>query len=179
MTVRRLFRLAERTFAVIGLLLVTYHAAFDLGEVLSPSMEPTLRGEGGSGSDWVLTEKLTGRLRRPRRWELLTFRTPDGLQVVKRVVGLPGETVALRDGGLWVDGRVVARPAALASLRYLPYGNLTPGRGPVPCGDGFYLLGDASQDSQDSRFEGPIPARQIVGRAWLVVWPLNRAGPAA
>jgi signal peptidase I len=46
----------------------------------------------------------------------------------------------------------------------------------VPCGDGYYVLGDELKDSDDSRFNGPVPARRVMGRACRVVWPWKRAG---
>jgi len=55
------------------------------------------------------------------------------------------------------------------------YGNLTEGK-PVPCGDGYYVLGDDLKDSDDSRFNGPVPPHRILGRAWLIVSPRNRFG---
>ena len=46
----------------------------------------------------------------------------------------------------------------------------------MPCGSGYYVLGDDLKDSDDSRFNGPVPADRIMGRAWLIVWPMKRLG---
>ncbi|MGD9649044.1 MAG: S26 family signal peptidase [Pirellulales bacterium] len=47
---------------------------------------------------------------------------------------------------------------------------------PFACGDGYYVLGDDSKDSDDSRFNGPVPTDDVLGRPWLILWPRDRAG---
>jgi signal peptidase I len=74
-----------------------------------------------------------------------------------------------------VDGAPAACPRKVAHLRYYAYGSLVNGR-EAPCGAGYFVLGDDSPDSQDSRFEGPVERADIVGRAWLVLWPPSRIG---
>ena len=84
-------------------------------------MAPTLRGHDWQSGDLVLTERVSYWFRRPHRWEVVTFRTNDGVQVMKRVIGLPGEHVQMRrDGQILIDGRAVERPAELHVIRYLP-----------------------------------------------------------
>ncbi len=173
--VLRGLRFVEHGFAVIGVLFLTYHLVFDLSVMGSNSMSPTLRGTSVEDGDWVLTEKLTCRLRGARRWEVLAFDNQDGMQVMKRVVGLPGETVSLKDNSLLVDGAPVTRPEPLKDIRYLAYGKLHRGR-EAECGEGYFVLGDDSTDSWDSRYEGPVGPDRITGRPWLVVWPPSRIG---
>jgi signal peptidase I len=106
---------------------------------------------------------------------VVAYKRDDGATLMKRAAGLPGEAVQLTDDRrLLVDGQEVDVPAGLNS-RFLRYGTLFEGR-PIPCGDGFYVLGDDLKDSDDSRFNGPVRADRIVGRAWLIVWPLERFG---
>jgi signal peptidase I len=165
----------ERLFAFIGLLFVIYFLGFNLSQIVTGSMSPTLQGESLHDGDWVLTEKITYLFRKPRRWDVVAFVNDEGLQVMKRVVGLPGESVSLNDGQLSINGLQLTRPDSIRSLIYYAYGNLLYGD-PVECGDGFYILGDDSKDSQDSRFEGPLDPDRIVGRSWLIVWPPSRIG---
>jgi signal peptidase I len=139
-------------------------------------MAPTLQGESLFQGDVILSERISYRFRRPRRWELIMFREEEFyLQVMKRVVGLPGETVRLDDKGqaIFINGTPVARPASLQDIRYLSYGNLTGGKA-ASCADGYYVLGDFSMDSQDSRWTGPVRPSQIMARPWLIVWPPSR-----
>ena len=186
---RRALRWTEHCLAALGGLLLAYHLFFDLTVVVSGSMAPTLVGSGPDDGDWVLTEKLTFRLRSPRRWEVVNFHMRDGTQVMKRVVGLPGETVGLEveldargkpvrgteATAVLVGGRRVERPESLEAIRYYALGKLFAGRS-VEAGDGHVVLGDDSRDSWDSRWEPPVKPKEIVGRAWLRVWPPSRIG---
>ncbi|HOX05816.1 MAG TPA: signal peptidase I [Planctomycetota bacterium] len=173
--VRRLLRWAERTLALCGLAFIVYHVGFDLSAMSSDSMSPALAGTNARNGDWVLTEKVSYWFRRPRRWEVVTFLNDDGLQVMKRVAGLPGERVGIREDRVVVDGAEPPRPERLARLRHYAYGSLHKGA-EAACGDGYFVLGDNTADSLDSRYEGPVRPDSVVGRAWLVVWPPEKAG---
>jgi signal peptidase I len=114
--------------------------------------------------------------RLPVRGELVVVRrapqrgAPGSFEVVKRVVGLPGERVRLVDGGLEVDGRKVAEP-------YLqPPGGIGDGEDlDVTLGAGQYLvLGDHRAASTDGRDFGPVPASALVGRVRFAYWPPRR-----
>lgn len=173
--IRAVFRWAEHGFAVVGVTFVIYGTCFNLSVVVSESMNPTLQGTSVATGDWVLAEKVTYWLRNPRRWEVALWRSGEGKQVMKRVVGLPGERVSLRKGRVLIDGTEAETPEAVASIKYLACGQLHRGR-QASCGQGYFVLGDDSWDSQDSRFEGPMGPEQIGGRAWLIVWPWDRFG---
>ena len=121
----------------------------------------------------MLSEKLTYRFRRPRRWEVMQFWNTEGLLVAKRVIGLPGENVSIVDHQVCINGEPIDRPASLQWLSYYAYGNLRKGQS-VDCGNGYYVLGDSSDDSYDSRFEGPVPPDRIVARGWMILRPLKR-----
>lgn len=174
--IRWCVRFAERVLALIGLAAIVYHSTLYITPVVSPSMAPTLKGNSRSDGDWVLTERLSFRWRDPRRWEVATIRCDDGMVVMKRVVGLPGETVQiLRGGRIVIDGEPINPPTSLRFLKYLPYGNVVADQ-TACCGDGFYVLGDDSKDSDDSRFNGPVARQNIIGRAWLIIAPQSRRG---
>lgn len=171
----RTFRYGERMLAIFGATVAIFWLTMDYSVIISPSMSPTLMGTGADNGDRVITEKVTGWYRTPRRWEVITFEKPTGERVMKRVVGLPGETVQITSGReLLIDGKAVELPPVLDRM-YLRYGNLADGDA-VPCGDGYYVLGDDLKDSEDSRFIGPVPERLIIGRAWMIVSPWERIG---
>jgi signal peptidase I len=168
-------RWIERGLAGFGAVVAFYWLTMDVSVVVSPSMSPTLMGTNPDDGDRVIAEKITYWFRRPRRWEIVAFLNDSGEKRMKRVAGLPGENVQMiRPGELLVNGQPVECPASL-DHKYLRFGNLTDGK-PVPCGDGYYVLGDDLKDSDDSRFNGPVPAKRIFGRAWLIVWPTTRFG---
>lgn len=131
--------------------------------ISSGSMGPTLLA-----GDHVLIEKL-----RPsstwRRGHLLAFTAPDGTLMVKRAVGLPGDRVGLRDGGLVVNGRRVAEPYVdQADVDGVYYGPVR-----VPAGH-VLVMGDDRGASIDSRRFGPVPFTQVEGRVLAVLWPPDR-----
>lgn len=175
----RVLRWLERGLAAAGLVFLVYHAAFDLREVVSNSMAPTLRGErpGAAGNDWVLYETLSTRAgAAPPRSRLVVFRSDEGLPIVKRVAGLPGERLRIVGGRLEVDGVLLPPPAP--GVKYTRAGLLRPGPdGPlaheVP-GGAVFLLGDDSKDSWDSRYFGGMPVERLQARAVAVVWPPAR-----
>lgn len=174
---RWLLRQLEHALALVGLGTIVYCTCFDLSRVVTPSMSPTLQGNDWRGGDLVLTERVSYWFRRPRRWEVMTLRNRNGMQVMKRVVGLPGERVQMLAGGeIVIDGQAIARPPQLDQLDYFPFGNLTSDKPPVECGAGYFVLGDFSRDSDDSRFNGPVETDQLMGRAWLILAPAGRRG---
>lgn len=131
----------------------------------SESMSPTL--EVG---DSVLAAKFAYRVADPERGDLAVFNGPDGT-TIKRVVALPGDTVAVRDGVLVVNGEPKREP-------YVDY-NLTDSSffGPerVPAGHVF-VMGDNRSNSRDSRAFGPVPEEDLTGKVLLRVSPLDRIG---
>jgi signal peptidase I len=171
--VRRAWRTAVAIFAVIGLITTARPFLFDLTPIISGSMAPTLQGDV-HGGDWVLAEKLSYYFRAPRRWEVVEFTNSEGIQVMKRVAALPGESITVKNNRAVINGAEVIPPVD-PPPRYYPYGNLLSGK-PVDAGSGYYVLGDDSVDSQDSRYEGTVRRESIRARAWLIVWPLNRFG---
>ena len=127
---------------------------------------------------------LVNKLFVPRRWDFVTVRSPvnPGEQYVKRLIGLPGEEVVIKEGQVWVNGNPLQPPAEIASLRFTPpawseadalWGS--PGR-PAKLGPGEnFVVGDFAERSADSRTWGkPIPQSDITGVVTLVYYPISR-----
>ncbi|WP_178551620.1 signal peptidase I [Frisingicoccus sp.] len=137
--------------------------------VMGHSMEPTLQD-----SDNLITDKITYRFRDPKRFDIIVFPFKDNRAtlLIKRIVGMPGETVQVIDGNVYVNGYALEDN----------YGNAVmtdPGLAADPVvlkEDEYFVLGDNRNNSTDSRFEsvGNIHRSEIIGRAWLRVWPLNK-----
>jgi signal peptidase I len=172
---RRCLRLVERFFAVFGLGMLIYHTCFEITVMISGSMAPSLQGNDFATGDRVLVEKISRHFRVPRRWEIHQFHNAEGQSVAKRIVGLPGERLALKNGVLHLNGQPLPLPSDLAHLRYHAYGNLAANQ-EVDCGEGYYVLGDDSRDSFDSRYIGVITADDFEGRAWIVLGPRAHRG---
>lgn len=139
----------------------------------SASMEPTLHGCDGCVPDRVLVDKLSYRFRDPQRGEVVVFPRPANLAVsdarlIKRVIGLPGETVSGHDGAVWIGDRRLDEPyvnPACDGTADFPALSVPAGR--------VFVMGDNRCNSLDGRVFGPIKESTIVGRAFLIMWPLG------
>lgn len=129
--------------------------------VFGQSMEPQLLPR-----QRLVVEKVTYRFRSPRRGQLVVVEIEEsGANLIKRVVGEPGETVEVEDGTVLVDGKPLSEPYVLLPSR----DNTRPFTlGPTE----YFVLGDNRPHSRDSRQFGPVDRQDIVGRAWLRYWPL-------
>lgn len=118
----------------------------------------------------------------PERGDVIILRPPGGSDspYVKRVIALPGETVAVRDGTVYVDGRALDEPYIADPARYAyPAGNSGDGDAlTVPAGSVF-VLGDNRNHSTDSHVFGPVPLDNVIGQASVSYWPPRDIGPIA
>lgn len=133
--------------------------------VLGQSMEPNLYED-----QKLVVDKVSYHFRQPERGEIVVVDMgPDELPLIKRVIGLPGETLEIKNHRVLIDGEVLSE-TYLAVIMNQDYGSLT-----IPAGHVF-VMGDNRNVSMDSRMIGPIPLERIIARAWLRVWPLEKAG---
>ncbi len=181
----RVRSLVEWVAVIVGALvvaLVVKTFLFQAFFIPSASMEPTLE-EG----DRVLVNKLSYDVHDVNRGDVVVFELPpdkvgpDGIKdLIKRVIALPGDVIETRDGVVYINDRRLSEP-------YLPEGTVTgdPSNGSnpaierqtVPEGTVF-VMGDNRDNSHDSRYpdRGPIPIESVVGRAFVLVWPLGEVG---
>ena len=184
-------------FEMWGLVIIALLLAFAIKTFLvqafyipSGSMIPTL--EIG---DRVLVEKVSYRLRDPERGEVIVFQRPgsegaragvsgqlrsflEGLglaqpdadiDLIKRVIGLPGERVRVKKGVVLINGKPLKEPYAQPETRSFPATAVPEGQ--------LFMMGDNRMNSQDSRFPelGTIPLDNVVGRAFVILWPPSQA----
>ena len=156
------------TALAIALIIKTF--LFQAFYIPSESMVPTLKVH-----DRVLVNKLSYKLHDIHRGDIVVFTKPKGeasdiKDLIKRVVGLPGETVEVRDCKVLINGNPLDEPYVKQWTRTCTFA-------PKVVGDNqVFVMGDNRDDSQDSRFFGPISEDLIVGRAFIVVWPLSNLG---
>jgi signal peptidase I len=164
---------------VVAVLLRTFVVA--TYSIPSGSMEPTLQV-----GDRILVDKLSYHLHDVDRGDIVVFSTPANEDcagprvpdLVKRVIGLPGETISLSDGRVDIDGRLLPEPFLPPEVRNDTY--------PGPSNSAFslhhayripagyvFVMGDNRSLSCDSRFWGPIPESTIVGKVDMRIWPLS------
>ena len=161
---------------VVALLLTLVIRTFVIQafKIPSGSMRPTLM-EG----DKLFVNKYTYRFHPPKRGAIVVFKYPEDPKkdFIKRLVALENETVEIRDGKISVDGQVLDDPETFGKFYYY---NHDPFGGPnekikVP-ENAYYVLGDNSANSTDSRFWGFVPKANLVGKAVFRWWPLTKIG---
>lgn len=189
---KRVRALVELPFLLAAALVITLVVKGLLAQAFfipSASMEPQLR-EG----DRVVVSRLSYRVHDPRRGDIVVFPSPEvepekeGLvervfhdvlesvalrdpgdrELIKRVIGLPGETIEARDGQIFIDGRRLVEPYLRPEVRTNDFGPTE-----IP-EDSVFVMGDNRPNSRDSRFIGAIEVDTIVGRAIWRVWPPSR-----
>jgi signal peptidase I len=136
----------------------------------SLSMYPTLHK-----GDRVLVNKVSYDLHDIHRGDIVVFERPPGeptsiKDLIKRVIGLPGDVIEGRDGIVYVNGTALEES-------YIDPGDRTENlpKQNVPAGE-LFVMGDNRNNSEDSRVFGPIPEKTVVGRAFVRVWPVTRLG---
>ncbi len=158
-------------------------------KVPTTAMEPTLIGDSHGTPDHVMVDRVSYLLSQPKRGDLVTFRTTgimgiegDGeIFFVKRVAGLPGEQIEIRDGHVFADGRLLNDKDGIPPITYTPSVSSLPsvipkgGSYTVPP-DGFFCLGDNTAHSLDSRIWGSVPRKNIYGRVSRIYYPFSRIG---
>lgn len=156
--------------------------AFQAYFIPSGSMIPTLMVQ-----DRVLVNKLSYDFHDVNRGDVIVFKRPEGTSgdvddLIKRVIGLSGETLVFQNGNVFVDGQLVEESYIAEQDSTFPIAGIP---GCVPAGtstectvpsDHVFVLGDNRRGSTDGRVFGPVPEETIVGRAWVRVWPITSIG---
>lgn len=152
---------------VLAFLLLNYVAQRTL--VDGTSMNPTLQN-----NDSVLVEKLSYRFGEPERYDIIVFRflPKEETYYIKRIIGLPGETVQIIDGYVYINGELLEDDPLADDVMDIA------GRAsePITLGENeYFVLGDNRNGSSDSRMEsvGNVTESQIVGKAFIRIWPLT------
>lgn len=137
--------------------------------VIGDSMQTTL-----SDGDNLITDKITYRFKDPKRFDIVVFPFKENTSklLIKRIIGMPGETVQIKNGKVYINGyelqenygNEIMNDAGIASE-------------PILLGeDEYFVLGDNRNNSQDSRFSsvGNVSRSDLIGRAWVRIWPLDK-----
>lgn len=171
--------IVETVVVALSIFLVVYLFFMQPHQVNGQSMEPTfLSGE------YVLTDKVSYQTGKPQRGDIVVFHAPEaagcpagtGCDFIKRILAVPGDSIAVGDNEIIVNGQTLPEP-------YIPPENITQageftrgGREVYLGDDEYFVVGDNRQFSSDSRVWGPISKSDIVGRAFLRYWPLDQVG---
>jgi signal peptidase I len=159
----------------IGIALLIRTFIFSPYMVDGHSMDPTLQDR-----ERLFVDKAVYYLHQPQRGDIIVFHATPERDFVKRVIGLPGETVEVRNDTLYINGKVVNEPYLEKRKEELKKSgqHLTEDFGPVTIPQGkIFVMGDNRPNSLDSRFQlGPVSLDKVVGRSEFVFWPMNQIG---
>jgi signal peptidase I len=154
---------------IVLVLFLWFQAVFQSVVVNGASMETNL-----DQGQVVLINKAAYWFGGPKRGDIIVFRAPEGARLegesyIKRVIGLPGETVEIKNGDVYINGALLLEPDSIVK-DHSYYGpvNVTSGH--------YFVLGDNRGNSEDSRHNWTVPRGNIIGKAWLSIWPLSKWG---
>jgi len=163
----------------LSVFVLLYFFVMQPNEVKGSSMLPNF--EDG---EFLLTDKITYQFKRdPARGDVVVFKAPpsepcaaDECEYIKRVIGLPGDTVMVKNNSVYLNGEILIEDFLPKSFVTEPQSFLREGREVViPSGE-YLLLGDNRSHSRDGREFGPVPRESIVGRAFFKYWPVSSLG---
>ncbi len=179
----------EAVLWAVGLALLIRWLVIEPYKIPTGSMNPTLRGiehdENGEkthGGDKILANKFIYFFKEPQRGDIVIFRTkgiqgidPRKKDFVKRLIGLPGDTVEVRRGHVYINGDQLTEPEIFQKINYESRGRYATAGHPVKIPEeSYFFMGDNSGNSNDGRYWGFVPEDNIKGKALMIYWPPSR-----
>jgi signal peptidase I len=163
---RAFIREVVGTILLATVIFVVLQISFQTFIVVGCSMEPNFQW-----TQRLVVNKAVYHFREPERGNVIVFEPADGRQAdyIKRVIALPGETVEIKDGLVYVDGS----PLDESYIKEPPRYTLQPREVPE---DNYFVLGDNRNNSNDSHNGWTVPRENIIGRVWLSIWPPSQWG---
>jgi len=157
----------------IAIFLFVYLLVLQPHKIKGDSMQPNY-----PDGEFLLADKVTYRLRDPKRGDVVVFQAPNAPneEYIKRIIGLPGETVKVEGGRVYISGKLLNEPYIKSTLATLSGNFAKEGLEIKIPSDYYFVLGDNRPASSDSRAWGFVPISSINGRAWVVYWPPEKTG---
>jgi signal peptidase I len=147
---------------VIAFIIITFIGQVTV--VRGASMEPTLHN-----TDRLSADKISYRFESPKRSEIIIFKPPLEIKrnYIKRIIGIPGDKIEIIKGEIYLNDNKLEE-------NYIEYNSYEDVSAILVPDDSFFVLGDNRSNSSDSRYWGFVPRKNVVGKAWVVFWPLNK-----
>lgn len=171
---RELLNTAIYLLCVLGAVWLVITFVGQRTEVEGASMENTLHN-----GDNLIVDKLSYRFHDPERFDIIVFpfQFQDNTYYIKRIIGLPGETVQIMDdGSIYINGEKLEENYGIEVIKPETIGRAAE---PIELGDDeYFVMGDNRNNSSDSRTDmvGNITRENIIGKAWLRIWPVSDFG---
>lgn len=159
----------ETVVVALVISIVLYIFVMTPHEVVGNSMHPTYKN-----GEYLMANKVTYQIKEPQRGDVIIFKYSDTQDFIKRIVGLPGDTVMLKDGQLYINDILLNESNYLNNTIYTNGGDfLKEGESKVIPEGHYFVCGDNRPHSSDSRTFGPIEETAIKGKAWIVYFPFS------
>jgi signal peptidase I len=159
----------ETVVVALVISIVLYIFVMTPHEVVGNSMHPTYKN-----GEYLMANKVTYQIKEPQRGDVIIFKYSDTQDFIKRIVGLPGDTVMLKDGQLYINDILLNESNYLNNTVYTNGGDfLKEGESKVIPEGHYFVCGDNRPHSSDSRTFGPIEETAIKGKAWIVYFPFS------
>ena len=159
----------ETVVVALVISIVLYIFIMTPHEVIGNSMYPTYKN-----GEYLMANKVTYRLKEPQRGDVIIFKYSSTQDFIKRIIGLPGDTIMLKDGQLYINDQLLDESDYISDSIYTNGGDfLREGESKtIPEGE-YFVCGDNRPHSSDSRTFGPISEDDIKGKAWVVYFPFT------
>lgn len=157
----------------IAIFLFIYLLVLQPHKIKGDSMQPNY-----PDGEFLLTDKLSYRFGKPERGDVIVFEAPGvrDEEYIKRIIGLPGERVMVRDGKVYINGNLLDEPYIADTLSTGGGIFSAEGKEVVVPERSFFVLGDNRPASSDSRTWGFVEKQKISGKAWVIYWPPEKVG---
>jgi signal peptidase I len=164
-----IYSFVETVVIALVIAVVLYLFIMTPHEVLGNSMHPTYKN-----GEYLMANKLTYRFGEPKRGDVIIFQYSETQDFIKRIIGIPGDNIMVKDGKVYVNNQQLNESSYLADTVYTSGGEYLAEGQTVTISEGeYFVLGDNRPHSSDSRTFGPISESQIKGKAWIVYLPLS------
>ena len=161
----------EVTVIALAMFVIMYLFLFQPHQVKGSSDYPNFYD-----GEYLLTDKISYRLNTPKRGDVIIFKAPrnEDYDYIKRIIGLPGEIIMIRNGKAYINNNLLAEPYIPVDYQTFGGSFAEEGQAVLVPEDQYFVMGDNRSHSSDSRDWGTVPRANIIGKAWLRYWPLNR-----
>lgn len=166
---KAIYSLIETILVALVLAIVLYLFIMTPHEVVGNSMHPTYKN-----GEFLMANKITYRISEPKRGDVIIFKFSDTQDFIKRVIGIPGDEVMIKDGKIYIKGEMLDESNYLSSSVITNGGEyLHEGQSIIIEEGKYFVCGDNRTNSSDSRVFGPIEKEAIKGKAWIVYFPFS------
>lgn len=165
-----IYSLIETILVALVLAIVLYLFIMTPHEVVGNSMHPTYKN-----GEFLMANKISYKVSTPQRGDVIIFKYSDTQDFIKRVIGIPGDEVMIKDGKIYINGSLLNESKYLSESVITNGGSyLHEGQSITIPDEEYFVCGDNRTNSSDSREFGPIKRDKIKGKAWIVYYPFSQ-----